>query len=96
VVVGEFSESKESISAEIEANGGKCLATITKTNPVTHIVLVSMLVLNFNCSFNHYFQGADGYTQYGQKVSVVLPNVLNLFYHTTSRRGEDQRNIKMR
>ena len=53
VVVGEFSESKESISAEIEANGGKCLATITKSNPVTHIVLVSMLVLNFNHSFNH-------------------------------------------
>jgi len=54
----------------------------------------------YRCSFlisitHSITQGADGYTQYGQKVSVVLPNVLNLAYHT-SRRGEDQRNTKMR
>lgn len=39
VVVGEFSQSKESLTAEIEANGGKVLANVTKSNPVTHILL---------------------------------------------------------
>ncbi|KAL6041916.1 cyclic nucleotide-gated cation channel beta-1 [Balamuthia mandrillaris] len=41
VVVGEFSQSNDSVVAEIESHGGKVLTTITKSTKPTHIVLGS-------------------------------------------------------